>query len=227
MTPARILIECFGLPGCGKTTMAETLAPELGYWTTRDVREHWHGRVSVAGKVGFVCAVLTQWRVWRVLLWSAFTLKAWRSPDALYRLATLPFLAARLRRTLRTHPVMADQLLAQECWSALLSAGNRAPDVRGLADLMRALYAGVPTRLVVFDIGPSEAAARVAGRTAHACSRFDEMDLRTITAHLEGTRLMTDRVVGAARAAGLDVAKIDASGSRAALADAVRALLNT
>jgi hypothetical protein len=226
MTSARILIECFGLPGCGKTTMAETLAPELGYWTTRDVREYWHGRVSVAGKIGFVCAVLTQWRIWRVLLWSGFTLKAWRSPDALYRLATLPFLAARLRRTLTTHGVMADQLLVQECWSVLLSAGNRAPDINDLADLMRALYAGLPTRLVFFDTGPSEAAIRLAGRTTHAYSRFDGMDVRTITSHLERTRIMTDRVVEAARAAGLDVAKIDASGSRAASADAVRAILN-
>jgi len=226
MTSARILIECFGLPGCGKTTLAETLAPELGYWTTRDVREHWHGRVAFSGKLGFVCGVLTQWRIWRALFWSAFTLKAWRSLDALYRLATLPFLAARVRRTLMTHGVIADQLLAQECWSVLLSAGNRAPDVGGLADLMRALYAGMPTRLVVFDIGASEAAIRIAGRTAHAYSRFDGMDVRTITAHLEQTRIMTGGIVRAARAAGLDVVKIDASGSRAALADAGRAILN-
>ena len=204
-----VLIECFGLPGSGKTTLCTSLRHELGYLTTDDVRIHWWQKTTLLQKLKLLAGVFLEAGLWRSVTRAAWRLGVWKSPDGARRLATLPFLRARTRMFLDASTLALDQLLIQEVWSALVSARNLEPDSDLLADLLTALYRDIDVLLVCLHIDAPEAAERVAGRTV-GYSRFDGLGAQAVAQRLAPTAGLVDRISDAAELSELRVRRLDA-----------------
>lgn len=225
MSRGGFLLECYGLPGSGKTTLCAELARERGYVTTEQVRLRWRRDVPLSAKLRFLAAVVVDGRIWLAIARAALALRIWKSPDGLRRLATLPFLRARLRTFLLESEILVmDQCLIQEVWSALVSARNTEPDGAALTRLLRSLYQDTPVLLLRFDLNSARAAARIAGRPV-GYSRYEGLGEGTIAALLLPGEGIVRRIAGAVGTAGLATEGLDAGRSLDWLVGKARAVL--
>jgi hypothetical protein len=224
MTGRATLIECYGLPGTGKTTLCVHLGQKLGQLTSDEVRASWRGERRLGERLRFASHALLEPRVWLAVGVATLRLGIWKSPDGVRRMATLPLLRARTGIFLERHALALDQLLMQELWSALVSAGNYTPDSGALASLLGALYERLPVRLLCLDLDSGRAAERIASRTG-GLSRFDGLPAETIAEKLRPAEALIKTISEAAERTGLTVHRLDAGReSKDLVGDTIEAL---
>lgn len=217
--PLRV-VELFGLPGAGKTTLCNAIDQAPVDRTRRDLtqswrRQGWRGRADVAMRslrdVEWLAAVLS-FALEKPLLEA----ESWR------RLARLVAMKHRLRD--HSGLVLLDQGVMQALWSIFYTEGKFDSQPSKVARLLRSFYAGVETRIVAIRVPEDIAARRVEGRT-EGSSRLDTMPRETVLAQLGRTATLPDEILDAARLAGLDVEELDGRKSVAELAARMDAIL--
>lgn len=212
------LLELFGPPGAGKTTLASALIRRTGCGGRLRPSEDWK-QLPVVARLRFLAAVACDLGMTGVAVGTALRLRLW-SPESLLRLVRIVLKSAWLRRMPRR--AVLDQSLLQDIWSVLWSSGRFEPDPRALAPLMRRAYRGMAVRVVYLDLGSDEAAHRIAGRSK-GHSRLDGLDEGEVARRLGDGADLPRRIVAAARLAGLHVTDLDARASPDRLAeDALR-----
>jgi energy-coupling factor transporter ATP-binding protein EcfA2 len=200
-----VVIELFGQPGAGKSTLVRAAA-DLKLQTTAQLGAAWRRR-SIAAKglivgravldgpcLAHAAALIIKERLWRA--------------DSIARLLRLIIKSHWLRSTGRRYLLEEGHL--QELWSVFYSADRTDPDPRLLAPLIRCLYRGSDARIVFVDVDADLLFDRIRGRT-HGKSRFDRLAERELRRQLATTARLPYRIADAARLAGLKVERLEGS----------------
>lgn len=198
------MIEFFGLPGAGKTSIAGLAGREYNLRTRGDLLAEWSG-LSVLRKCKYMLRTLAEPGCSRAA-WD-LTLKArLTTPDSLRRIALIvakyPWIKAQ------DASLLLDEGFLQSLWSALYSSAAFDVTSSTLQPIVSCLYESAATHIVFLDVPVSVAAARVSGRR-HGLSRFDSLQIDEIERRLAKSGGTAQALVGAASACGLHVHRLD------------------
>ena len=193
---APILIELFGQPGAGKTTLVRAAASHAK--TKADLTAAWmrlpalrkadlFGRAALDG----TCVIAAT----RLAIGARLN-----RGDSLSRLVRMVVKSHWVRA--QREPLLLEEGHLQDLWSIFYSAGRTEPDPHLLAPLVRCLYRGVEAQIVFLDADPRSAFDRIRGRS-HGKSRLDQLSDSELQARLAATANLTRSIVDAATLAGL------------------------
>ena len=218
--PKTRIVELFGLPGAGKTTLAKA-AGCADAITRHQLVDAWRlrPRVQQASYVG------------RAFLRIGCVAAAARLAAAipLTNRESLGRLIKLVGRTewLKSQDglMLLDQGLLQELWSILYDSGCEEPDPAVLAPLIRCLYDEVPTTIVFIDTDRAVASERIRGRS-HGHSRLDGLSEAQLRGSLDRSARLARRILRASEAAGLEVHALDGSAPIDTLASELRHLMS-
>jgi adenylate kinase family enzyme len=210
------IVELFGLPGAGKTTLVNALKLEgLDFRTRRDLVSAW-ADLSVFSK-------------------SYYALRGLANPTALY--AALSFAMqirrlppenwARLFRLLaksywvrsRKGVYVMHQGLLQDVWSIFYGVRPIGVSHKALERLIAALFRQTPLVILYLDVSPEVSAARVSERT-HGNGRVDRLSKAAADEKLREAQWPIQKILEAAAVLGITVIRIDTADSQHAVAQA-------
>ncbi len=214
------LVELFALPGAGKSTVAEVIAKQSLVKTRADLSAEWADS-SILQRLAHVARSFRNYR--RLRAATRFDvgarLNSWESHLRLVRLvAKTEWLKSR------SGMVLLDQGFLQDLWSIFLSSNSARADSALLTSMIRTLYEGIDTTVVVLEVDSKTAATRVATRT-HGQSRFDSLRDEQLHNSIEAASGLHHQIMESARRAGLRVLAIDGSPPAQIVTDQLIALL--
>jgi len=213
------LVELFALPGAGKSTVAAAFAKQARVATRKDLSAEW-AECSALQRLAHVGRAVANPR--RLAAAIRFGISArLATGESRFRLLRLVAKTEWLRS--RTGVVLLDQGFLQDVWSILLSSEAARADPAPLSILIRSLYQGIDATIVVLDVEPATASARVSART-YGRSRFDGLVEGQLGRSLEAASALQKQIMEAARLAGLKVLVVDASPPAEVVADRLLAL---
>lgn len=215
-----MLVELFALPGAGKTTVASATANSPLVTTRKDLSASWatHSPLQRAVHVARGFASLGALAAATRLAIKARIATA----EGMFRLMRL--LAKRDWLAAQSGVILLDQGFLQDLWSMLVAANADCADPKLLSPLIRALYEGIDAKIVVIDVDPQTAAARVEGREG-GHSRFDGLAAVELRTSLKSASELQRQIIEAARLAGLAVHKINGSAAPEVMTEELRSLL--
>ncbi|MGZ2411658.1 dephospho-CoA kinase [Sphingomonas sp. F9_3S_D5_B_2] len=198
------LIELFGLPGCGKSLVAERICSLHDIRSRSDLSTSWQElrRIEKARHLAASFADISSDAAIAQLVGGERI--ATKRP--LKRTARLLAKSAWLRA--QRGRLLLDQGFLQDLWSILYSADRMAPDAGRIARVISRLYLGTDTHVVFIDVPRRCSAERVAQRT-HGDSRLDGLGQTEILARLDRSARIPDAIIEAAGRAGLTVHRVD------------------
>lgn len=198
------MIEFFGLPGAGKTSIAAPAGRTYNLRTRGDLRAEWSRR-SLLRKCKYLLGTLSEPRCGRAA-WD-LTLKARLiTPDSLRRIALI---VAKYRWIkAQDGSLLLDEGFLQSLWSALYSSAAFDVPSSTLQPIISCLYESAATHIIFLDVPASVAAARVSDRR-HGRSRFDLLQVDEIERRLAKSGGIAQALVAAASASGLHVHRLD------------------
>jgi hypothetical protein len=214
------IVEMFGLPGVGKSTLVTAVA-DHGYQQTRQKLTAAWGRLSLRQRSAFVLGSLRNVRCLASGVRFAFRTRL-TSVESLVRLMRLIAKTHWLRA--QSGGMLLDQGYLQEIWSICIAAGRSNPDQRALAQLIRCLYAGLDPRIVFIEADAALASQRLSSRN-YGFSRLDGLAAAVVEARLARAAQLPHAIIAAATAAGVPVERLDGSDPVKANADRLRKLL--
>ena len=201
-----MLVELFGIPGSGKSTLVKAASEHAAFRTRHDVSAAWD-RGSIIGRAAQLVGRYADPQEMALAVRLAAAARI-RDRCGLARLLRIAGKAQRLKS--QPELVILDQGLLQELWSILYGANCYAPDVGLISKLIGKLYKGIDARIFFIDVDPEPASARIAGR-ADGHSRLDGLGSDRIRQDLARAVELPTRIIEAARRAGVEVRRIDGS----------------
>lgn len=201
-----LVVELFGQPGAGKSTVARAAAENLHAQTRANLGALWKQRHILAnlllvGRALFDASCLAQA--------AALARKArlWRA-DSLSRLLRLVIKSHWLRR--QSGILLLEEGHLQDLWSIFYSAGRVDVDPHLISPLIACLYRGLDARVVFLDVSADELVDRIQGRS-RGRSRLDRLAEEELRSQLAVSAQLPRHIVEAARMAGLNVQRLDAA----------------
>lgn len=214
------IIEMFGVPGAGKTTLAAAVIQDGCQRTRKELTAAWN-RLSRLQKSAFLLRALTDARC--VGAAAAFALRIrLTSSDSLVRLVRIVAKTRWMRS--QSGVLLLDESFLQEVWSVCISAGMSDPDQVALARLIRCLYADLAAHIVFLEADEVIASRRISGRS-HGNSRLDGLTIAEAETCLSRSARLPYAIIAAATAAGLPVERLDGADPVEANTDRLRKLL--
>lgn len=198
------LVELFGVPGAGKSTVAAAAGEGTGLLSRADLSRSW-SRCSWATKLANGGRAVMNYQMLAAAVGlSRKTLL--NSPESLLRLARLVVKSQWLRS--QRGGILLDQGLLQELWSIHYASGSFDPDPKRLRPLIRAIYGELEPCIVFIDVDEQTAASRIAGR-AGGDSRLDGLPEAELAAGIVRAAELSRAILRAAQAAGMRTQVID------------------
>ena len=198
------LIELFGPPGAGKTTLVKSVAEQSDIVTRHQLSARWSSR-SLAFRARQVAMAYLSVQQIAGAAQAMIRLRLFRR-EGLFRLAKLIAKQRWLRSQDAT--VLLDQGMLQELYSALFASGRKDVDAASLAPLIKLLYRGLDVQILVIEVAPSVASARIGKRT-YGRSKLDRLRDDRLDAELQRTLRLQGRIIEAARLADLPIEVLD------------------
>lgn len=210
-----LVLECFGLPGAGKTTVLNRVISRLKErgWTVSDTTDL-TDKVSSYSTVKKVYVSVRNVApaeiasVGRVLCSSR---KVGR--EALKRATRLPIHEAYLRLFVNRfggEAVCLDQWTVQAIWSTTVGVSKFVP--QGLSDFLKHAIAKQPRLFLYFQIDVEEAAQRIVNRS-DGKSRFDGLDPLDVVRRLRNEESRMKYLYTAVQDSGAEVFRLNGSDS--------------
>ena len=215
-----VIVCLFGLPGAGKTTLTDALAPGPSYQSRLEIANKWQ-KLSAYRKLGFALQAFTDWALLRAALRFGVAARLFK-PESIWRLIRLMV----MKHWWRSHSgiLLFDQGIIQNIWSILYASGRTSPDPAFIAPLIKSTYEGIETQIVLIEVDAELSARRIIGRS-QGSSRFDGLPFNDVTAQVASGASLVDAIVTAARIAGVNVCTLDGTKPVAALAMQLHELL--
>lgn len=211
------VIEFFGLPGSGKSTIAAAVQAELGAADRKMVAAAWK-RESFTSRLGYVLSSLVDLPLILAALRLAILARLW-SVDSWRRLTRL--LLMRRWWIAQSAPMLFDQALLQNVWSLLIASGRTRTDPAIVVPLLRAFYRGMKVLVIVIEVEPAVAAHRIVARVG-GNSRFDRLSAADAELQVSRSVELVKAIAEACRRAGLTVQSLDGSATPGDLAGKCR-----
>jgi energy-coupling factor transporter ATP-binding protein EcfA2 len=214
--PRLTLVELFGAPGAGKSTLATAVARRLQLQTRHQLSAGWH-RQSALRKASFIA-------------------RGFATPSRMIGAARLVFGCrvrdragiARLFKVvaksewLRSQQglVLLDQGFLQDLWSVLSGPGTRLPDPPHLSPFIRSIFPHAKTTIFFVQVDTETAFGRITARS-NGHSRLDALPHAELRASIDQSADLPLAIANGAKAAGLRVVTLDGSEQIETLADQV------
>lgn len=215
------IVELFGLPGAGKTTLVSGLSLPPGTVQREDLARG-RSALSRGQLVQLILTTIADWRwVW------ALAVLAWQTPiwhrEGLGRLVRL----AVFRTWMRQHGrlLVLDQGPIQALWSIFFTQGCTPPPRRALVRVISLLYAEISVTLCELAVQPDLAATRITSRET-GNSRLDGLPLGITRRKLETSATLPDALLAATRQAGIVVHSLPGDKTPEQLRHEVQALVD-
>lgn len=216
------MVELFGQPGAGKSTVARAAAVGSEERTRGELGAAWKRQSLIAKGLLLGRTILDGPSVAQAtILAKAARLSGF---DSLSRLIRLVIKSHWMRR--QAGPLLLEEGHLQDLWSILYSARQMEPEARLLAPLINCLYRGLDARIIFLDVGPDDLFDRIRNRS-HGRSRLDRLSEAELRQHMTATARLPHRIVDAARLAGLRVETIDGSLPVETTVDLVKAAMRS
>ncbi len=199
-----MLIELFGIPGAGKSTLVKAAAEQANVRTRHQILDSWNDRPLLGRSADLARSYLKLGRLGHALRFAADARIA--NGDSLWRLLRVIGKTDRLRSERGT--ILLDQGSLQELWSILYANGSLARDPKILARLIGSLYDGLNASILFIDVDPQTASRRISGRS-HGHSRLDGLSDRQIRDDLARSANLPAQIIEAATLGGLNVTVLD------------------
>lgn len=215
-----MLVELFGAPGAGKSTVANAVGARGQVRTRHQLSAEWHGQsvVTKARLIGLGFAK-PQRLIAAVRVALGCRLRGRASIARLCRvIAKSEWLVSQ--RGL----VLLDQGFLQDLWSVLYMGGCNAPDPAHLSSFLRSIFPEERTLILFVRVDPDTALQRITGRS-EGHSRLDELPEAELRSSIERTAQMPSAIIEGATAAGLRVVTLDGSEDIDTLAQQILSLL--
>lgn len=206
--PKHRIVELFGLPGAGKTTIIEGL--ELGgqMVTREEASAAWRGQ-SYLTRASILARILPDFAWMRTIVSLAVHTPLTKG-ESLLRLSRLAATKPWLRSL--DGNLLFDQGLLQRLWSIFFTEGVIDPPLVVLTPLLKQYYAKLDVQIVVIEVSPELASRRVHGRSTSG-SRLDPLPEDEVLAKLRNSASLPRALLTAANEAGLSVITLDGSGT--------------
>lgn len=214
------MVELFGPPGAGKTTLAQSAAAGSESITRASLGTAWK-RQSRLVKGMFLARTLLDVTSLAQAMKFVTGARLTRG-DSLSRLFRLLIKRHWIRS--QNGPLFLSEGHLQDLWSILYSAGITEPDPRQLAPMIGSLYRGVDVQIVYLELDPQSASARIRARQ-NGKSRLDRLAHSELLEQLIAHEQLPHRIAEAARMAGLRVERLDASRPIETNVDQLRAVM--
>jgi hypothetical protein len=211
--PPLTLVELFGAPGAGKTTLATAATVRTQVMTRHQLSELWR-RQSLASRIGHVVRAFAD--LARLSAATRLATGCRLDRSNLARLARLIAKANWLGS--RSSVVLLDQGFLQDLWSILYNSDREEPRAELLSPFIRSMYRGIDTRIVYIDVEPQTSASRIGGRLG-GHSRLDGLPEAELHASLASAARLPARIVEAAKSAGLQIVTFDGTAAAEALVE--------
>jgi hypothetical protein len=215
------LVEFFGLPGSGKSTVTNAIERGPGVHSRHEISKDWR-RQSHLRRIGFTLRTLRD----VPLMLAALRLARGA------RLTRRESYGRLLRLVLTKHwwiaqpgMLLLDQGALQSIWSILYASGRTSPRPSHIEAFLREFFDGVAAQIVLLDIDDATAAQRIVDRT-QGNSRFDELPLTEVESQLASSIALLRTIHDAGRAAGLNIHRMDGSSPVPMLAGQLLELLS-
>lgn len=211
-TPLVGMLECFGLPGVGKSTAVGQLNVPGAVKTIHHMRDDWRHRSGVSKTCWILRCIVFDMRVFLLVLYSVVKLRIYVSFDGTRRIFRTPFQMRRYLDAMLHDPVVLDQGILQDIWASLHSAANLSPDRVALTRLISGVYQDVPALVLFLSCNPEHVAPRIE-RRAGGSSRFDILKGTDLKAELSMAVELSEAIAASVEAAGVRIVHIDAMAS--------------
>lgn len=217
--PPLTLVELFALPGAGKSTVSEAFAKQALVKTREDLSAEW-AISSALQRLAHVGRAFSKYRLLTAAVRFGVGARL-TTRESLFRLMRLVAKTEWLRS--RSGVVLLDQGFLQDVWSIFLSSKSVRADSALLCSLIRSLYEGIDATIVVLDVDPETASARISART-YGDSRFDSLREGQLLRSIEAASGLHRQIRESARLAGLPVLVIEGSPPAQVVTDRLLAL---
>jgi len=206
-TPSRLrLVELFGLPGCGKSTLATELAVHLECLTRNDISARW-AMLPIRKKGAHIARGLFDRRTAIAAIGFAISARL-TSTESLFRLFRL--VAKRDWVCRQQGTVLLDQGFLQDIWSILYEAQPANIRTKAISRLVSALYRDIDPSFLYLELNSDTAATRIFNRS-DGSSRLDQLPEEKIRIRLEKRNWISQQIVLAAIASGLEPSVLTAA----------------
>ena len=204
--PKHRIVELFGLPGAGKTTIIEGLQLGGQMLTRDDASAAWRDQ-SYLTRASILARILPDFAWMRSLVSLAIRTPLTKG-ESFLRLSRLAATKPWLRSL--DGNLLFDQGLLQRLWSIFFTEGVIDPPLDVLTRLLKQYYAKLDVQIVVIEVSPELASRRIQGRSIGG-SRLDPLPEGEVLAKLRNSDALPRALLTAAREAGLSVITLDGS----------------
>lgn len=207
------IVELFGFPGTGKTTLVRRLAEELDCQTRKDLSRSW-ANLPILHKSLYALRGLADLR--NIVAAAALAYDArWLSSQSFKRLLRL--VARKHWMQTRKGILLLDQGGLQDVWAMLFGVRSGAVSERAIKRLVAALYRGTQPTIVYLDASPELAAIRIA-RRVNGKSRLDLLPQDDASEQLRQAQGAIQKILASADALGFTIINLNASAERSVIA---------
>ncbi len=221
-SPEHRIIELFGFPGAGKTTVIKGLQFSGKMISREEASAAWHDQ-SYLTRASVLARILRDF-AWMHSIVSLVCRTPLTRGESLLRLsrlaATKPWI-----RSLEGN-LLFDQGMLQRLWSIFYTEGVTVPPLSVLTRLLKQYYAEFDVQIVVIEVSPELASQRVYERSI-GNSRLDPLPADEVLTKLRNTAGLPGALLTAAREAGLSVITLDGSASPGEVVAKLQAIIDT
>ena len=218
--PPLTLVELFGLPGAGKTTVVQAFAQRATVTTRKDLTAEW-ANCSALQRLVHVGRALGNFRLLTAAVRFAVGSRL-NTRESQFRLLRLVAKTEWLKS--RSGVVLLDQGFLQDIWSIFLSSKTARANPALLRSLIGSLYERIDATIVVLEVNAETAAERVSTRP-HGESRFDKLPEGQLRDSIAAASGLQRQIVESARLAALPFLIVDASPPIEAVTDRLLSLV--